>query len=57
MGDASDDVFQESLRESHVAIEMYMAGCRRCPNLHDEKECLVCHDLGWLDRNGEPCEP
>lgn len=58
MGEASDDVFDAALRDEATAGMMRAAGCRRCTTCpRNGDECMVCHDLGWLDANGNPCEP
>lgn len=59
MGDAADDAFDAALREQATTQAMHDAGCRRCTacpkdGVHD---CLVCFDFGWINSNGEPCEP
>lgn len=62
MGDAADDLFDAGLRRYEVAAAMSDAGAIPCPNCRvcrwlADIECPVCHDLGWLDKNGNPCEP
>lgn len=57
MGDAADDVFDAALKNEMTEGLMLAAGCRHCTERHGDEECPVCHDLGWIDRNGEPCEP
>lgn len=59
MGDAADDVYEAAERQQRLIDDMAAAGCRRCHACaaHPITECPVCHDLGWLDRDGNPCEP
>lgn len=58
MGDAADDVFDSGARVARDHELMRAAGCRPCPNRHKDgdDECPTCHDLGWLDAAGNPCE-
>jgi hypothetical protein len=59
MGDAADDTYNAMERDSYIKKQMKSLGCKRCPNDHKDytTACLICHDLGWIDKNGEPCEP
>lgn len=59
VGDAADDLRDWEKDQLELEREMARAGCRRCPlrELHTVLECPVCHDLGWINANGEPCEP
>lgn len=57
MGDAADDAFDREEDQTLTLVLMKQAGCRRCPMPHGDWDCLMCHDLGWLDSNGNPCEP
>lgn len=60
MSEAADDCFDAEMRQHREEDAMRAAGCRRCHhqrNSNGESECPVCHDLGWLNANGEPCEP
>lgn len=57
MGDAADDAFDAAFDLDQLHTTMRDAGCRRCTQHHTDKECPVCMDLGWIDRNGDPCEP
>ncbi len=57
MGDVADDAFDGALADQAIVDAMHRAGCRRCPYCPDDDECPICHDLGWLDADGRPCEP
>lgn len=57
MSDAADHASDLEDQFHQTEAIMIAAGCKRCNRLHDENECPICHDLGWLDTNGEPCEP
>lgn len=70
MSDAADDAYEAYFDSGHMndigqravfdelAKIMADAGCRPCTSCPDSgEECLVCHDLGWLDCNEEPTEP
>ncbi len=54
---AADDAFDAAFNIEAVNQAMRNAGCIRCPAVHDEHECPICLDLGWIDANGAPCEP
>jgi hypothetical protein len=57
MGEAADDAFDAALSDEITTSMMRDAGCRRCTQHHIVDECPVCLDLGWINSNGEPCEP
>ena len=59
MGDAADDAYDAGMRHADIAWEMEKAGCVPCPRLrkHDENECPICLDFGWIDEDGNPVEP
>jgi len=59
MGDAADDAYDSALRQADTLGRMRLAGCKPCPNLPHEgsKECPICFDLNWVDKDGNPCEP
>lgn len=62
MGEAADDAFDAAFRRNATEEAMLRFGCRRCPQYpHDhisgDDECPVCKDFGWIDANGDPCEP
>ena len=59
MGEAADDAYDLELQAQDIAFRMKAAGARRCPrfDLHDVNECPLCKDLGWIDKDGNPCEP
>lgn len=59
MGDAADDAFDAMLRDDETRDAMLRAGCKPC--LHPEQDadgvCIKCDGMGWLDSDGQPCEP
>lgn len=62
MGDAADDAYDQELKQQDMAYRMKAAGCIRCnhcnqPDYVGEFECPICLDLGWIDKDGNPCEP
>jgi hypothetical protein len=62
MGEIADDYFDSMMREHEVRKTMEAADCIPCPNCRAnmwlaDVECPVCHDLGWLDKDNNPCEP
>jgi hypothetical protein len=59
MGDAADDTYDAEEVATELSERMRLMGCKRCPLTfeHDENECPICLDLGWIDAEGNPCEP
>lgn len=60
MGDAADDMFNAAMAEENIREAMADAGCFRCCDPlcgQADIECPTCHDLGWVNEDGEPCEP
>lgn len=63
MGEAADDAFYAAYSEYERNETMRLAGAKRCRCMTDfelaisDAPCPTCHDLGWIDANGRPCEP
>jgi hypothetical protein len=60
MGQAADDLFDAELSRAD-ALEMALsAGVKACPrtpqHFNTDQPCPVCDELGWIDKNGNPCE-
>lgn len=59
MGDAADDAFDAAMREQERADYIRMHDLKPCPHCSveiPENECPVCHDLLWLDADGNPVD-
>lgn len=58
MGEAADDAFHAAMADKARLDMMRDAGARRCQCFGRDlrRECPVCYDLGWIDRDGKPCE-
>ena len=62
MGDAADDVYDAEeliLREHQMMLQD--VGARWCPRcsyseLIGDTECPVCHDPGYIDKDGKPVD-
>jgi hypothetical protein len=60
MGQVADDAFDAAIRSGEIDEQMKFAGARRCNHrlrATEGDECPTCLDLGWIDKDGNPCEP
>ena len=61
MGEIADDAFDSAIRRQAEIDLATQEGAKPCPHcskpdyIHAD-ECPICHDLGWIDRDGNPCE-
>lgn len=58
-GDAADDMYDAEMARLDEHEAMIAAGCRPClhPATDADGVCVICDGMGWLDSDGDPCEP
>lgn len=58
MGEAADDAWDAADRELCEMQFRAALGIKRCRCFFSssDDECPICHDLGWIDKDGKPSE-